>query len=189
MFSFALPVDIQSICFCQHEQNTLVAPLPYDQTSAVICMVDQNLNSRKFPYFDVTGKIIRQIKIWYDTDCMTIQWYSAAQMWKSLRWRHNELDGVSNHQPHDYLLNRLFGHRSKRTSKLRVTGLCAGNSPGTGEFPAQRASNAENVSVWWRHHGVHGCMRRNMLCIYIYIFDVRLISCPVSFMYVCVCIG
>ena len=23
---------------------------------------------------------------------------------------------------------------------------------GTGEFPAQIASNAENVSIWWRHH-------------------------------------
>ena len=42
--------------------------------------------------------------------------------------------------------------RSKKTSKLRVTGLCEGNSPVTGEFPAQRASNAENVSIWWRHH-------------------------------------
>ena len=41
---------------------------------------------------------------------------------------------------------------TKKTSKLRVTGLCAGNSPGTGEFPAQMASNAENVSIWWRHH-------------------------------------
>ena len=71
----------------------------------------------------------------------------------ALRWRHNELDGVSNHQPHDCLLNRLFGHRSKKTSKLRVTGLCARNSQGTGEFPAQMASNAENVSIWWRHHG------------------------------------
>ena len=50
------------------------------------------------------------------------------------------------------LLNRLFGCRSKKTSKLRVTGLCAGNSPGTGEFPTQMASNAENVSIWWRHH-------------------------------------
>ena len=40
----------------------------------------------------------------------------------------------------------------KKTSKLRVTGLCAGNSPGTGEFPAQMASNAENVYIWWRHH-------------------------------------
>ena len=51
-----------------------------------------------------------------------------------------------------FLLSRFFGLRSKKTSKLRVTGLCAGNSPGTGEFPAQMASNAENVSIWWRHH-------------------------------------
>ena len=70
----------------------------------------------------------------------------------SSRWRHNGRDSVSNHQPHDCLLNRLFGRRSNRTSKLRVTGLSAGNSPGTGEFPAQMASTAENVSIWWRHH-------------------------------------
>ena len=42
------------------------------------------------------------------------------------------------------------GRRSKKTPKFRVTGL--GNSPVTGEFPAQRASNAENVSIWWRRH-------------------------------------
>ena len=41
----------------------------------------------------------------------------------------NGRDGVSNHQPHDYLLNRFFWRRSKKTSKLRVTGLCAGKSP------------------------------------------------------------
>ena len=68
----------------------------------------------------------------------------------SLWWRHNGRDGVSNHQPHDCLLHRLFRLRSKKTSKLHVTGLCAGNSPGTGEFPAQMASYAENVSIWWR---------------------------------------
>ena len=56
----------------------------------------------------------------------------------SLLWRHNGHDGVSNHQPHDCLLNRLFRRRSKKTSKRRVAGLCAGNSPVTGEFPAQR---------------------------------------------------
>ena len=44
--------------------------------------------------------------------------------------------------------------RSKKTSKLCVTGLFDGNSPVTGEFRAQRASNAENVSIWWRHHGL-----------------------------------
>ena len=58
---------------------------------------------------------------------------------------------VSNHQSHGCLLNRLFKRRSTKTSKLRVTGLWVGNSPGTGEFPAQMASNAENVSIWWRH--------------------------------------
>ena len=61
----------------------------------------------------------------------------------SLHWRHNERDCVSNHQPYDCLLIRLFRRRSKKTSKLRATGLCAWNSPGTGEFPAQMASNAE----------------------------------------------
>ena len=64
----------------------------------------------------------------------------------------NEPDGVSNHLPHDCLLNRLFRRRPKKTSKLRVTGLCAGNSAGTGEFPAQRANYAETASIWWRHH-------------------------------------
>ena len=42
--------------------------------------------------------------------------------------------------------------RLKKTSKLCVTGLCEGNPPVTGECPSQRASNAENVSIWWRHH-------------------------------------
>ena len=42
--------------------------------------------------------------------------------------------------------------KKKTLSKLRVTGLCAGNSPVAGEFPAQRDSNAENVSIWWSHH-------------------------------------
>ena len=82
-------------------------------------------------------------------------WYLA------LLRRHNGRGSVSNHHPHDCLLNCLFRRRSKKTSKLRVTGLCAGNSPvptgnspGTGELPAQMASNAENVSIWWRHHEV-----------------------------------
>ena len=77
--------------------------------------------------------------------------YSRSELVVSLQWRHNEHDGVSNHQPYDCLLNRLSWRRSKKTSKLRVTGFCAENSPVTGEFPAQRASNAENVSIWWRH--------------------------------------
>ena len=72
----------------------------------------------------------------------------------SLHWRYNERDDISNDQPHDSLLNILFRCRSRKTSKIRVAGLCAGNSPVTGEFPTQRASNTENVSIWWCHHAV-----------------------------------
>ena len=53
----------------------------------------------------------------------------------TLQWRHDEHDSVSNHQSHGCLLNRSFGRRSKKTSKLRVTGLCAGNSPGPVNSP------------------------------------------------------
>ena len=69
----------------------------------------------------------------------------------SLQWRHNEHGSVSYHQPHGCLLNRLIKRRSKKTLKLHGTGLCVGNSQETGEFPAQRASNAEDISIWWRH--------------------------------------
>ena len=74
----------------------------------------------------------------------------------SLRWRHNEHDSVSNDQRLDGLLNRLFRRWSKKTPKLRVTGLCDGNSPVTDEFPSQKASNGENVSIWLRNHGLNG---------------------------------
>ena len=65
----------------------------------------------------------------------------------TLQWRHNGHDGVSNHRRLDTLLNRLFRRISKKTSKIRVTGLCEENSPVTDEFSAQRASDEENVSI------------------------------------------
>ena len=76
----------------------------------------------------------------------------AGRILLSLQWRHNECDGISNHQPCDCLLNILFRHRSKKIFQLLITGLCEGNSLVIGEFPAQMGSNAENVSIWWRHH-------------------------------------
>ena len=59
--------------------------------------------------------------------------------WKPLHWRHNERDGVSNHQRLYCLLNCWSRRGSKITSKLRVTGLCVGNAPVTSEFPSQKA--------------------------------------------------
>ena len=110
------------------------------------------------------------------TRCYDISWYSDT-----LQWRHNELDSVSNHQTHDCLLNRLFRTRSKKTSKLRVTGLCVGNSPGTGEFPTQIASNTENVSIWWRHHDTNASPahthRPSLLMTYFVSFGLLSIYC------------
>ena len=82
--------------------------------------------------------------------------FNRLYHWKykkpTLQWCHNGQGDVSNHQPRDCLLNRLYRHRSKKTSKLRVAGVCAGNSLVTSECHAQKTSNAENVSIWWHHH-------------------------------------
>ena len=69
-----------------------------------------------------------------------------------LQWRHNDQDSVSNHQPHGCLLNRSYRRIKENIKAPRHWPLC-GEFTGTGEFPAQRASYAENVSIWWRHHG------------------------------------
>ena len=72
---------------------------------------------------------------------MEAQWpcYNGVRLYHNrsphLQWRTNGSNSVSNHQPHDCLLNRLFRRRSKITLKLRVTGLCAGNSPGPVNSP------------------------------------------------------
>ena len=66
---------------------------------------------------------------------MCFDWIEPCNFHISLLWRHNEHDSVSNHQPRGCLLNRLFRRRSKKTSKLRVTGLCVGNSPGPVNSP------------------------------------------------------
>ena len=47
------------------------------------------------------------------------------------------------------------------------------NSPVTGEFPAQRASNAENVSIWWRHHDI-----RDPIVIITLLADVLTLGIP-----------
>ena len=72
---------------------------------------------------------------------------TASLFSTTLQWRHNESDGVSNHRRLDCLLHRLFRRRSKKTSKLRVTGLCEGSSPVIGEFPAVTGDFPEQKPV------------------------------------------
>ena len=76
----------------------------------------RNVDVRTLTYTCLTGFLWRNIVIAIIIICVCM-----------LQWRHNGRDSVSNHQPHDCLLNRLFRRRSKKASKLRDTGLCAGN--------------------------------------------------------------
>ena len=76
-----------------------------------------------------------------------------------IRWWEHSQKGVTDGQTDrrtdrqtENTIHRAAWSQLKKTSKLRVTGLCVGNSPGTGEFPAQMASDAENASIWWHHH-------------------------------------
>ena len=78
------------------------------------------------------------------------------------QWRHNGRDGVSNHHPHDCLLNRLFRRRSKKTSKLRVTGLCEKNPPVNSPASEQfylylAAKNSVHANVKMQTHWLHTC--------------------------------
>ena len=67
------------------------------------------------------------------------------------------------------------GADQRKESKLRVTGLCVGNSPVTGEFTAQMASNAENVAIWW-YEG-HGQVRASHSIYEIYLLVLALDTC------------
>ena len=73
---------------------------------------------------------------------------------RSLQWRHNERNGVSNHRRVDCLPNSFFQAQIKKTSKHRANGPYEWNPPITGGFLSQRTSNVENVSIWWRHHAL-----------------------------------
>ena len=68
-----------------------------------------------------------------------------------MQWRHNEHDGVSNYEPQDCCPTIYSGVDQRKHQSSASLALVKGNSPETGEFPAQMASNAEKVSIWWRN--------------------------------------
>ena len=74
---------------------------------------------------------------------------------QALQWRYsNGCDGVSNHRRPGCLLNHLFWCRSKKTSKALRHWPLWGEFTGDRWIPLTRASNAENVCIWWHHHGL-----------------------------------
>ena len=137
-----------------HCGNLTIAPVPAKQpwwiwinTSCELIMNDCITTTKQsttkpcayflgytVPYRNDKNRTDRKITAIHTGDWAT---YCTSQKLSisSLQWRHNDQDSVSNHQPHGYLLNRLYRRRSKKTSKLRVTGLCVGNSPGPVNSP------------------------------------------------------
>ena len=118
----------------------------------------------------------------YITKLQSYKCESCGYYRTSLRWRHNGRDGVSNHQPHQCLLNRLFEYRSKKTSKLRVTGLCVGNSPGNSPHKCQSRGKCFHLmtsSCCWMAHHITCCISTLKLS-YIWVnyntTDVKVVS-------------
>ena len=110
LVNFTDLVDIVSASLCSSLKHTMVC-------CSIGCFPQTHLNLKsKF----------RSLITFIYFNCSTVF---------PLHWRHYDHDGVSNHQPHGCLFNRLFRRRSKKTSKVRVTGLCVGNSPGPVNSP------------------------------------------------------
>ena len=76
----------------------------------------------------------------------------SGQQWPTLNPYNDVIMGAMASQITSLTIvySTVYSGAHQKTSKLRVTGLCARNSPVTGEFPAQMASNVKNVSIWWR---------------------------------------
>ena len=89
------------------------------------------------------------------------QWHERHGV--SNHWHYNDVIMVATASQITSLAVK-FGCRSMKTSPRHW--LLCGEFTGD-QFPAQMASNAESVSIWWRHHGYLGCLsviRKSFLC-------------------------
>ena len=142
--------------------RSCIIPIPYTQMQMRKCSILCYWHRYTHRFCMADGDVITSKHL--TKECLPYYWDFFKGIFRSpveshqkgpvtFQWRHNECDEASNHQPYECLLNSLFRSMSKKTLKLRVTGLGTGNSPETDEVPTQMASNAESVSIWWRHHG------------------------------------
>ena len=88
---------------------------------------------------------------WFETPSRPLWRHCNVNSWYHIMMSSHERHVLSNHRSLGCLFNCLFGPTSRKHQSPHY-GLCEGNSPVSGEFPAQATSNAENSSIWWRHH-------------------------------------
>ena len=107
---------------------------------------------------------------------------------KSLQWCHNGRGCSSNHQPNHCLLNRVLRRRSKKTSKLCVTGLVWGIHRWPVNYPHKGPATRKNAPIWWRHHSWHrrntshnlGLLPQSLMQTYSY--SIQLFDCAVCYL-------
>ena len=76
----------------------------------------------------------------------------SSQSHQTLQWRHNERDGISNHQPRDCLFNRLFKAQIKENIKAPRHWPSWGEFTGDRWIPRTKGQYHGKASIWWRHH-------------------------------------
>ena len=85
-------------------------------------------------------------------------WHRDAHIWRVfyvLQWRHNERNGVSNHRrlhclPIGWFKTVVYSTHIKESSEASRHRPLWGEFTGHRWIPLTKASNAENVSIWWR---------------------------------------
>ena len=118
--------------WCKLAPGKIPKPLATGPMWGVVPIFDRRDPPTKNPVMLETIVTIIDWPLFITYCCNIIYFYRYIETDNiTLQWRHNGRDSVSNHQPDQCLLSGLFRRRSKKTSKLRVTCLCAGNSPGT----------------------------------------------------------
>ena len=104
------------------------------------------LRFTKWVKIDQPMKCVYYVTLTCNMNCSQLniryRWYGRDKF----QWRHNKSHGISNYRRLDCLVNRLIRRRLNKHQRSASRAFV------TGEFPAQRASDSENVSIWWRHH-------------------------------------
>ena len=112
-----------------------------------------DVNKNNFPKGVFNILLVSNIQLCKQSIARSFIWLNHPRYFHvTLKWRHHECDYVLSHQPHDCLLNRLFKVQIKENIKTpRHWPLC-GEFTGDRWIPSTEGSNAENVSISWRHH-------------------------------------
>ena len=146
----------EKLCCCQ-EWSSLSYICVWNPTLFPYQMCVKQNCVHIYPHTSMKAHRIMQMQVSHSINWVMITWGTVPEPTSSQRGYFHYSGVIISERAYrlDCSLNRLFRHRSKKTSKLRVPGLFEGNSPVISGFPSQRAGNAEIVSIWLCYHVTH----------------------------------